>query len=180
MTFEEIKTMTIEEIKTIKNNFIAKNWDGENRWRRAELNKMATDMNLELFENDSNKDVFERILLEYIKMEEIEQLRELQEYRAEILKDPKILDLYNDFLAQLPDKKYITKHEMDYQFFVEHNIDHFFNQTSKSLKFLKYFLENEIYQVNDINDDNWITEESNCIFFHPNGSFAFLKINVAN
>lgn len=42
--------------------FIIKNWEGENRWRRNELNDISKDLNINLNENDSNKIVYNKIV----------------------------------------------------------------------------------------------------------------------
>lgn len=53
-----------------KTEFIAKNWSGENRWRRAELENFANELKLNLYVTDTNQDVFERILIEITKQNE--------------------------------------------------------------------------------------------------------------
>ena len=77
-----------------KKEFIAKNWEGPDRWRRIELNELAIKLNLELLEKDSNRDVFERILLEFIKQKEKKILKK------EMLSDNRIAKLYKKFIEQ--------------------------------------------------------------------------------
>jgi hypothetical protein len=47
-----------------KTEFIAKNWEGENRWRRSELENFANELNLDLYKEDTNQVIFEKILIE--------------------------------------------------------------------------------------------------------------------
>jgi hypothetical protein len=42
--------------------FVIKNWEGENRWRRSELNDISKDLNVNLNENNSNKMVYDNIV----------------------------------------------------------------------------------------------------------------------
>ena len=50
-------------------NFIEKNWYGENRWRRAELNNLAQQLNLVLSPENSNKNVYNNIYTELFKLQ---------------------------------------------------------------------------------------------------------------
>lgn len=42
--------------------FIIKNWEGENRWRRIELDNISKELNISLNEKDSNKMVYDNIV----------------------------------------------------------------------------------------------------------------------
>lgn len=41
--------------------FIKRNWNGENRWRRSELNEIATELNMTLDSSNSNEKLYNRI-----------------------------------------------------------------------------------------------------------------------
>ena len=40
-----------------KNAFLCKNWEGEQRWRRSELEDFANELRLELYTEDTNRDI---------------------------------------------------------------------------------------------------------------------------
>lgn len=51
-----------------KTEFIKRNWDGKNRWRRTELNEIATNLNMTLDQSNSNEKLFNRIKLHLNKV----------------------------------------------------------------------------------------------------------------
>lgn len=59
-----------------KTKFTLRNWDGENRWRRAELNEIATNLNMTLDSSNSNEKLYNRIKLHLNKV--ITQLKDFQ------------------------------------------------------------------------------------------------------
>ena len=150
-----------------KSEFIRKNWEGEDRWRRIELNEFTYKLRLDLYDTDSNKDIFERILFEYIRQEKEENIRK------EMLNDQRIFQLYNNFINQLPNEEYFTKNyeDIDYNFFVNHNKSNFFIQTKEGFDFLEYFLKTQIYHVNET---NWFTIDAKYIYFHPDGKYIIM------
>ena len=156
-----------------KTEFLAKNWEGENRWRRSELENILNELNLELYEEDTNRDIFERILIELIKQNEKEEIKKV------MLNNPKIAELYTAFIDQLPDYECLTQNwdkeegELDYDFFVNYNKDNFFLQDKPSFDFLKYFLENRIYKINS-SSDIWTPKRTTIIYFHPNGKYIIM------
>jgi len=129
-----------------KKKFLEKNWEGENRWRRVELNEISIEMGIDLCNKDSNKNLFDKILVR--------------------------IDLYKKFIKQLPDYDTIIKnykYDIDYDSydsFVKYNKENFFIQTKSSYDFLEYFLENQTYKINEI--EEWIPNENKYLFFHPN------------
>lgn len=158
-----------------KTEFLAKNWEGENRWRRSELENILNELNLELYEEDTNRDIFERILIEMIKINEKEEIKKV------MLSNPRIADLYQDFIEQLPNEEILkencdkencdNEYNIDYKFFVKHNQEQFFLQDKPSFDFLKYFLENKIYKIKG---NSWIPKKTKYIFFHPNGTYTIM------
>lgn len=156
-----------------KTEFLAKNWEGENRWRRSELENILNELNLELYEEDTNRDIFERILIEMIKINEKEEIKKI------MLSNPKIEELYEAFIEQLPSSEILKQNwdsdnneELNREFFVKHNSDNFFLQDKPSFDFLKYFLENQIYKIKT--KDHWVTSKTKYIFFHPNGTYVIM------
>jgi hypothetical protein len=148
-----------------KIELIKKNWDGENRWRRVELNEMANEYSLNIDKEYSNKQVFD-IILEYIDQEEL--------YQDILSKDEYLSQLYLKFMKQLPSKECMTKNyqgvkEM-YSNFIKHNKNYFFKQNKNSCIFLSFVLENSIYQTND----NWKSLESKHMFFDGKGNYTFM------
>ena len=51
-----------------KTEFIKRNWDGKNRWRRTELNEIATKLNMTLDNTNSNEKLYNRIKLHLNKV----------------------------------------------------------------------------------------------------------------
>jgi hypothetical protein len=51
-----------------KTEFTLRNWNGENRWRRSELNEIATNLNMTLDQSNSNEKLFNRIKLHLNKV----------------------------------------------------------------------------------------------------------------
>ena len=152
-----------------KQEFLYKNWEGEHRWRRAELENFANELNIELYTEDTNRDIFERILIEMIKQNEKDEIKKV------MLNNPKISKLYVKFIDQLPDIDILQKNwnkKIDYEFFVKHNIENFFLQNKPSFDFLEYFLKNQIYNIKD--SDNFIPQITKYIFFHPDGTFTIM------
>lgn len=156
-----------------KTEFLAKNWEGENRWRRSELENFANELNLELYEEDTNRDIFERILIKMIKQNEKEEIKKV------MLNNPRIAQLYEAFIDQLPNTETLKQNwdenvnnELNHEFFVKHNQEHFFLQDKPSFDFLQYFLENQIYKIRESN--SWIPKKTKYIFFHPNGPFIIM------
>ena len=149
-----------------KQDFIKRNWDGENRWRRAELNDLARSMDLELYDTDSNKNVFDRILLHLTKKQEYKILKQ------KILSNELFSQLFTDFINQLPNKEYMCKMypEIDYNYFIKSNKYYFFTQTQPSFDFLSYILNNQVYQIYDT-----FATYTNCIFFHINGNYTIMN-----
>ena len=91
-----------------------------------------------------------------------------------ILNNPKYSKLYVKFIEQLPDIEVLQKNwneEIDYEFFINHNIENFFLQNKPSFDFLEYFLENQIY---NIKSDNFIPQTTKYIFFHPDGKYTIM------
>lgn len=163
-------TMTTIPTKT---EFLAKNWEGENRWRRSELENILNELNLELYEEDTNRDIFERILIEMIKQNEKEEIKKV------MLSNPRIAELYTAFIEQLPNSETLKQNwdadnneELNHEFFVKHNSDNFFLQDKPSFDFLKYFLENQIYKIKVT--ENWTPSKTKYIFFHPNGRYIIM------
>jgi hypothetical protein len=154
-----------------KTEFLAKNWEGENRWRRSELENILNELNLELYEEDTNRDIFERILIEMIKINEKEEIKKI------MLSNPKIEELYYAFMEQLPNAEEMihnwqdSNEELNYEFFVKHNSDNFFLQDKPSFDFLKYFLENRIYKIQE---KNTLAKKTKYIFFLPNGKYTIM------
>ena len=147
-----------------KKAFLCKNWEGEQRWRRSELENFANELKLELYTEDTNRDIFERILIHMIKQNE----------KDEIINNPKYSKLYVKFIEQLPNIEVLQKNwneEIDYEFFINHNIENFFLQNKPSFDFLEYFLENQIY---NIKSDNFIPQTTKYIFFHPDGKYTIM------
>ena len=152
-----------------KNAFLCKNWEGEQRWSRSELENFANELRLELYTEDTNRDIFERILIHMIKQNEKDEIKNV------IQNNPKYSKLYVKFIEQLPDIEVLQKNwneKIDYEFFVNHNIENFFLQNKPSFDFLEYFLENQIYKTKE--SDNFITQETKCIFFHPDGKYTIM------
>ena len=54
-----------------KTELLAKNWNGEKRWRRSKLENFANKLNLDLYVTDTNQDLFERILKKIEKKEDV-------------------------------------------------------------------------------------------------------------
>lgn len=141
-----------------KKIFLDKNWEGEKRWRRVELNEFAIEIGLDLCNKDSNQNVFDKILVKIIKLESND-----------------LFDIYAKFIKQLPKYDIIVKnyeYDIDYEFFLKYNKRYFFIQTKSSFDFLEYFLENQTFKINK--DKEWIANENKYIFFHPEGQYCIM------
>lgn len=156
-----------------KSEFIAKNWEGENRWRRSELENFANELELDLYTEDTNCDIFERILIEMIKQNEKEEIKKV------MLSNPRISQLYEKFMEQLPNIETLIQKwdeewndNFDYDFYIKHNTENFFLQDKPSFDFLEYFLENRIYRIKE--SDIWVPQKTKHIFFHPNGKYTIM------
>ena len=154
-----------------KSEFLAKNWEGENRWRRSELENLANELELELYIEDTNRDIFERILIEMIKQNEKDEIKKV------MFSNPRISRLYEKFIEQLPDietliQKWDEECNFDYDFYIKHNTENFFLQDKPSFDFLEYFLENRIYRIKENNI--WVPQKTRHIFFHPNGRYVIM------
>lgn len=151
-----------------KKEFLEKNWNGEKRWRRVELNEFAIEIGLDLCNKDSNQNVFDDILEKIIKLEN---------KIKSILSDKRLYDLYTKFIKQLPKYNTIIKnyeYDIDYDFFVKYNKKHFFTQTKSSFDFLEFFLENQTYKIDGTKPHEWIPNQNKYIFFHPNGKYCIM------
>lgn len=163
-----------------KTEFLAKNWEGENRWRRSELENILNELNLELYEEDTNRDIFERILIEMIRINEKEEIKKV------MLSNPRIAGLYKEFIEQLPNEEILKRncdkencdkencdneYNIDYKFFIKHNEENFFLQDKPSFDFLEFFLKNKIYKTIK---NSWIPKKTKYIFFHPNGTYIIM------
>lgn len=153
-----------------KIKLIERNWDGENRWRRAELNDMTEKYSLIVNKDFSNKQVFD-VILDYVNQEE---------YFQNILDNDIILQqLYLKFMSQLPSKECMLKNYQGemcvkkmYPNFVNHNKKCFFKQNKKSYAFLSFVLENKICQTKK----DWISLDTKSIFFDGKENYTFMTI----
>lgn len=73
-----------------KTNFTLRNWDGDNRWRRQELNEIATKLNMTLDQSNSNEKLFNRIKLHLNKV-----TTQLKDFQIESVQ--KMLQLETDY-----------------------------------------------------------------------------------
>ena len=62
------------------NEFVIKNWEGENRWRRNELDNISKELKLSLNKNDTNKTVYENIVKYLQNQEQLPKLVSLNVY----------------------------------------------------------------------------------------------------
>jgi SNF2 family DNA or RNA helicase len=86
----KVKKFHTSKMSLNKTEFIKRHWDGDNRWRRTELNEIATNLNMTLDYTNSNEKLYNRIKLHLNKV-----TTQLKDFQIESVQ--KMLQLETDY-----------------------------------------------------------------------------------